>query len=116
MNIIKFIKSLENIYKEKCILNISRGYKMKTEQYTSEQIRELYGKTSTDPYRARENKEWLSDEQQENWRRAYLNLSRIARQAKNCKMETRVLLLAQINSLYEIMCGDIKDDLIEVKE
>ena len=113
-NIIKFIRFLQNIYKVKYILNISRGYKMNKE-YTHEQIKDLYFETSSDLYMEEENKEWLCDEKKEEFENAFLTLCKIRRELKfkelDCKMNQRIRFLANIHSLYERMCEDIREDL-----
>ena len=86
-----------------------------TTQYTHEEIRELYYKTCTDSYMEQENKEWLSDEKKQEFENAFLTLCKIRRELKfkelDCKMNQRIRFLANIQSLYERMCEDIREDL-----
>lgn len=76
-----------------------------------ERITELYGKTSTEAYKEKENKNWLSDEQKEEWENAYRTLAKLSR--LDVKMCQRLLLLANIQSLCKTMLEDIEEDLIQ---
>lgn len=88
---------------------------MNKKLYTIEEIRELYHKTSEDSYKDRENKEWLSDEHKEEWENAFFTLCKITQEFRfkqlDCKMNQRIQFLANIQSLYERMCEDIRGDL-----